>query len=139
MHPSDAQNELETIYGSGAGTGDPDAVIAAVQDLMWKNASIIRNGDDLMNAMRGIERLGGGYSAGGQIADCAMGDRAITAQHMLVLSRALLAAMLNRQESRGAHYRIDYPNHEDANYLRRFEVHYNAGEYTVRPERNTAI
>lgn len=139
MHPSDVQNELETIYGSGAGTGDPDAVIAAVQDLMWKNASIIRSGDDLVNAMRRIERLGDGYSAGSRIADCAMGDRAITAQHMLVLSRALLAAMLNRRESRGAHYRIDYPNHDDANYLRRFEVHYNAGEYTVRPERNTAI
>jgi L-aspartate oxidase len=39
-------------------------------------------------------------------------------QNMLILSRLIIDSALLRQESRGAHYRSDYPNRDDIQWRR---------------------
>jgi hypothetical protein len=39
-------------------------------------------------------------------------------QHMLELARVITLGALNRNESRGAHYKPDFPNRDDENFLK---------------------
>ena len=48
------------------------------------------------------------------------------------LSRALLIAMMERNESRGSHYREDAPDTDDAHYLHRISIGLKENQYDVR-------
>ncbi len=72
---------------------------SALQELMWKAAGISRQGPALREA---IEVVGGWY------AECATTEQRETG-NLLTLARVMLAAALAREESRGAHFRSDFP------------------------------
>lgn len=46
--------------------------------------------------------------------------------HMLQLARVITIGALNRNESRGAHYKPDFPERDDANFLKTTMANYNA-------------
>lgn len=46
--------------------------------------------------------------------------------HMLQLARVITLGALNRNESRGAHYKPDYPNRDDSNWLKTTKASYSA-------------
>lgn len=48
------------------------------------------------------------------------------------LSRVLLIAMMERNESRGSHYREDAPDKDDAHYLHRISIGLEGNRYNVR-------
>jgi L-aspartate oxidase len=85
---------------------DPTGEIRAIQELMWQDVGIVRNESGLREA---VERLG------------KIGDRLTSedSQHSwegrslhtvaLLIARSALA----REESRGAHFRTDFPAHND--------------------------
>jgi succinate dehydrogenase / fumarate reductase flavoprotein subunit len=50
---------------------------------------------------------------------------------MIVLAEAILKGALQRNESRGAHYKPAYPERDDANFLKASIATYNAGEDSV--------
>ncbi len=83
---------------------------AALQSLMWDGAGIERTGDELEHALemtRGWEDR-----AGERLPD--FEDR-----QMSILARLMLTAALQRTESRGGHYRHDYPERNDIQWQRR--------------------
>ncbi len=47
-------------------------------------------------------------------------------QNLLDDAEMIVEAALNRRESRGAHFRIDYPNRDDTNWLKHTLVYYDA-------------
>ena len=76
----------------------PD-VIAELRDLMWAKVGLIRDHDGLMGALEEIDRLEGKL------------DRQISvASNMLIAARLIASAALLRTESRGGHYRTDFPD-----------------------------
>ncbi len=80
----------------------PLAGSTALQALMWENVGIIRAGDTLEKAANTISSW----------EKCLEkpADRSSYELNNLVLTARLVAeAALIRQESRGAHYRTDYP------------------------------
>ncbi len=78
--------------------------LRSLQDLMWNKAGIIRNKEGLILA---IETL-----AAWQKVLPEPTDRSTYELSNLVLTGRLLAeAALIREESRGAHFRSDYPTH----------------------------
>ncbi len=48
---------------------------------------------------------------------------ALEADHLLTFSELIVAGALERQESRGAHYRTDHPKRDDENWLKHTLVH----------------
>ena len=53
---------------------------------------------------------------------------------MLTVADAMASGAKSRKESRGAHYRIDYPDRDDANFMKTTFVTYDAGEGRARVE-----
>lgn len=131
---SDAQSELERVYGSGEGRGDPEAVTNEIRSLMWEKASIVRSEATLSAALDALDALDGQYCAGRRVLEGATRNACVRAAHHLTNARALLTAMRNRRESRGAHYREDYPWHDDERFLRRFEVTLGENGMEIHPE-----
>ncbi len=71
-----------------------------LQQLMWDAAGLSRNGDDLTRAS---ERLASWRTPA--VSDAKSAEDA----NLLVVARAVVASAAARQESRGGHYRTDFP------------------------------
>jgi L-aspartate oxidase len=76
---------------------------------MWEKVGIIRNVEMLQQAFAHLEK-----SAVPQPTT----RSGFELQNMLDLSRLVIDSALVRQESRGAHYRSDYPNRDDIHWHR---------------------
>ncbi len=89
----------------------PPLNLENVQNLMWDKVGIVRNGSQLEEAANVL--------AGWQNSVTEPVDRAsYEIRHMLIVGRLMAEAALLREESRGAHYRTDYPG-SDLSWLRR--------------------
>ena len=76
----------------------------ALQQLMWQSAGIVRCATDLRAAQTLLR--------GWQIQPQSMHDR--ETGNLLLLAKAVIAAALEREESRGAHARTDFPFAEES-------------------------
>jgi L-aspartate oxidase len=71
----------------------------ALQTLMWTHVGIERNATDLRAALRALNHS---HVEGASIHD-------LETRNLLDLARVLVTAALAREESRGAHFRTDFP------------------------------
>jgi L-aspartate oxidase len=79
--------------------------IAELRDLMWKDAGLLRDADGLRQAQRRLDALAVTMPRG-------MFRRALEARNLHVVAGLIVAAALGREESRGAHYRNDFPERD---------------------------
>lgn len=83
----------------------PDEMTDKIKQLMWEHGNVKRTKDDLINTICEIDAMAMALNRRNAIPSVRM----MKAIQAVDLSRAMLIAMLNRQESRGSHYREDYP------------------------------
>jgi L-aspartate oxidase len=113
--PGDASRlELESP-ATGARDADRDFSAGdlsnSMKSLLWKRVGIVRTGLALLEAGRRIESWQ-------QVAD-RLGrpsPRDWELRNMLVVARALTRAARERDESRGTHFRSDFPRRDDARW-----------------------
>ena len=86
-------------------------LISQVQDLMWRDVGIVRDGKGLRRAIHELDALAP------RIAH-PHSRRAHEAQNIHQAGLLVARSALAREESRGAHYRLDYPSHNDAKFLK---------------------
>jgi len=92
-----------------------------IQDLMTENAGIVREETKLKNGLKGILGLKNKFYSKDNILKESNIDENIVAQlktslevrSFLLACEAIIRSALIRQESRGAHYRSDFPNLDD--------------------------
>ena len=77
-----------------------------LQDLMWRNVGIARNGTRLLLSARILNLWQRQFYAGGPQPET---TEDFELRNMLVVARLIVEAALQRRESRGAHYREDFP------------------------------
>ena len=77
-----------------------------LQDLMWRNVGIARNGTRLLLTARILNLWQRQFYAGGPQPET---TEEFELRNMLVVARLIVEAALQRRESRGAHYREDFP------------------------------
>ena len=80
----------------------PERGRETLQDLMWRNAGITRNGTRLLLTARILNLWQRTMPTPETATDHEL-------RNMLVVSRLIVEAALQRRESRGAHYREDFP------------------------------
>ena len=108
---------------SAAAAAACEAAISAVRELMWKHAGIVRDGKGLRQAVAELQKQ--------QSQLCASPHRRAQEARNIVNCALLVArSALAREESRGAHYRLDFPAHDDA----RFKKHSIARGDSIRFE-----
>jgi L-aspartate oxidase len=101
----------------GAGT-DAEGAVERVRDLMWTNVGLFRARGPLAEA---VDALDGPWRT---VIDRIRGGQALTADawkaaNLLTVARLIARAALRREESRGAHYRDDYPERDDIHWKKR--------------------
>lgn len=94
-----------------AGEARSDEEIAAarmkLQEIMWLRAGLVRSGDGLKNALTELDALADNFGTP------APQRAAIELANMICVARLVVRAAVERTESRGAHYRTDFPRTDD--------------------------
>jgi len=96
---------------SGGGNNEPSTLFDKLGDILWNHSGIIRNEDGLMKGLKEIKNLQKASNELMEINNPATDrfDRAIELKFALPVAEAIVRSGLKRTESRGAHYRSDYP------------------------------
>ena len=87
-----------------------------VQALMWRHAGLFRNAQGLQAAASELDAMCRELE---QQDDAAHGPDARRTLSLITVGRLIAGAALRRTESRGAHYREDYPGRDDIHWKRR--------------------
>ncbi len=95
---------------------------AELQETMTKNASVVRTHDSLEEALGVIEDLSKRYlnisiDDKGNVFNYDLLE-ALELEHLLELARAMVVSAQARTESRGAHWRDDFPTRDDVNWMK---------------------
>ena len=88
-----------------------EELIVQIQDVMWKDAGIVRTRVGMQEAIKVLEGLAP------RVAHPRT-RRAHEAANLHLAGLLVARSALAREESRGAHYRIDNPGHEDKKFLK---------------------
>ena len=90
-----------SLHERGA-SEDVEAWIAVLRAVMWRDAGLLRDGVGLRRAQVELAALAESMPRG-------LNRRAVEARNMHLVAEAMVQAALGREESRGAHFRRDFP------------------------------
>jgi fumarate reductase (CoM/CoB) subunit A len=109
------------------GKEDPKHLQHSMKETMWYKAGIIRSGQSLDAALQEILSL---QRQAKFITVSSSRDlwKAVELRNTLVVSEMVCRAALLRTESRGAHYRTDYPYENNDNWLKNIRIVNKNGE-----------
>lgn len=110
-HPEKQGNHPKAAASNGPTDAPYDDLIGEVQDLMWKDAGIVRTGSGLRRAIHHLQMLSARV-------EHPKTRRAYEARNLHTTGLLVTRSALAREESRGAHYRTDFPDHNDAKFLK---------------------
>ncbi|MBV8695857.1 MAG: FAD-binding protein [Ktedonobacteraceae bacterium] len=113
QYPIDAEvARVEALLHRKAGMHPAD-LLSRIKDTMWNNVGIVRDAQKLLTAQQEIKSMQD--EAQFLVAeDTAEQQACLEIQEMLKTAEVIILAALQRTESRGAHYRSDYPQLDPA-------------------------
>lgn len=124
VETDEAVQQFTGKYDSGVKASfEPEHIISSIKEIMWLNGNVVRNESNLKNGVGAITELKERYNALNFIRMSNDARTAVKAAHFLELSDVLLNAMLLRKESRGSHYREDYPEMNNTVFNKRLVIY----------------
>jgi succinate dehydrogenase / fumarate reductase flavoprotein subunit len=122
---ADAQREKQSEYDGlrkSNGTENPYRLHAELADVMWNNCGIWRVQRDLETAKTKLDELTVRARQCALIDDSGWNNQAVpfarSVIHMIEQSKAIVGGAIIRNESRGAHFKMDTPARDDTNWLK---------------------
>ncbi len=85
------------------GTQIATAVKKRVKRVMWERVGILRDKDSLIRALKEFEQI-------------SQANLTVSSRNFVTLAKLIATAALWREESRGGHFRNDFPARDDANW-----------------------
>ncbi|MBI3054787.1 MAG: FAD-binding protein [Betaproteobacteria bacterium] len=123
-----AARRLERFHREN--TGAPGARLgelhARLKQVMFAHAGLVRDAESMMRGIEAIAVLRVELDALAPVAARALGHF-YEVRNMLDVAEVVTRSALHREESRGAHFRIDYPEKNDARWLVATRVFGSAG------------
>ncbi|MEM3952966.1 MAG: FAD-binding protein [Nitrososphaerota archaeon] len=111
----------DEIYGREGGEYSVYELMDNLRETMENNVGIFRNERDIKNALKKIREIKSSLSKvtvddKDKIYNTWLVDY-LQLENMVEIAELIATCALLRQESRGSHYRIDYPNRDDEKWL----------------------
>ncbi len=125
--------------------GDLEAIRNKLYEVMWDDVGIIRDAASLRRADGALNELEERLDAtGAGSADLAFNltwHDWLNLKNLLLVSKAIRASAVAREDSRGAHYRSDFPEVRDLDHSRYTCVNWREGRFniTARPVEFTRV
>lgn len=121
-NPSSYAEDIIQKLLLGEGSENVAQIRKELQEVMMENASVFRTREMLESAREKITELKERYQKvglqdKGEVFNLDLIE-AIEVGFLLDCAETLVVSALNREESRGAHYREDFPNRNDAEWLK---------------------
>ncbi len=127
LHRSEAQQQIQALL-EHSGEYRIAQVRQAFQDCMTQHCGVFRTKELITQGLQQLQQLQQQYS---QIY---LDDKgicwnteiieALELRNLITVGQLILTSALNRQESRGAHFREDFPQRDDANFLKHTMAYY---------------
>lgn len=108
---SRSARQPKAAYSNGPVEPGMEEVIGEIQDLMWNEVGIVRTRIGMQKAVKTLEDMAP------KVAHPKT-RRGYEASHLHLAASMVARSALAREESRGAHYRIDNPDHDDRKFLK---------------------
>ncbi len=115
----------------GRGREDPSLIRESMRQLMFQKVGIFRENDVLGEALNEVRTLKDRYKAlrpgpGGLVYNLDL-IRNLELEGQLDLAQIITMGALARQESRGSHFRREFPQRDDVNWFKHTMVRYSDG------------
>lgn len=98
---------------------------ALLRELMWQHAGLVRDAAGLQNALQTLNQLQNRFGRPQAARD------AIELANMIAVGRLITQAALTREESRGAHFRSDFPQTDNVHWQRHVILQQENGQPNV--------
>ena len=108
---SKLDNPPQAAYSNGPVDTGTEEAIGQIQDLMWKEVGIVRMRPGMQTAVNQLQEMAPKFAN-------PKTRRAHEAANLHTAALLVARSALAREESRGAHYRIDYPDHDERKFLK---------------------
>jgi len=121
---ADAQSYRQSEYDGlkqSRGDENPYQLHDELASVMWNNCGIWRKQDDLMAARGQLDELAERAQKCNLLDDSGWVNQAVpftrSMKHMIEMSKTIVNGAIIRDESRGAHFKMDTPNRDDDKWL----------------------
>jgi succinate dehydrogenase / fumarate reductase flavoprotein subunit len=132
------QDITDALLNQHKGTENPLTIWRELGDVMTENVTVIRYNAALKKTLGKIDELSDRFTK------INLQDRTQWANqtlnfvrelgNMLVLARVITMGALERNETRGAHYKPEFPDRDDKNWLKTTKASYNGGKIKLEYE-----
>jgi len=130
-----ALNQIEEIF-QREGTEIYNDIRNEMKEVMMEKCGVFRDEDDLKSCIATIRGLQERHTKGrvtdkGRLFNTELYE-IIELGNMLKMAEIIATAALARQESRGGHYRTDFPKRDDQDFLKHTLVYSNEGQLEMK-------
>ena len=103
--------EPRTAYSNGPVDAGMEELVGQIQNLMWNEVGVVRTRLGMQKAVTTLVEIAPKLTH-------AKTRRGYEAANLHLAALLVARSALAREESRGAHYRMDYPDHDDRKFLK---------------------
>src|ERR1700731_664498 len=132
------QEEKNQALISNQGSENPIAIWRELGDIMTEHVTVTRINKNLEFADSKIRGLQARYHKINLSDRTKWSNQTLNfareLENMLILARVVTLGALQRNESRGAHYKPDFPERDDANWLKTTRAKFSDGEIVLTYE-----
>lgn len=132
------QQDINDALLNQQGTENPIAIWRALGDGMTENVTVIRYNANLKKTLTTIDELSERFRKINLQDRTQWSNQTLDfvreLGNMLILARVITMGALERNETRGAHYKPDFPNRDDAKWLKTTKASYNGGKIRLEFE-----
>lgn len=136
-----AEGELKKLRGLSAKKGayKPRDLKQQIKESMWRNVLVVRNRENLETVLRDLENIRLLSKTELEVNNAADLRKTVEVENMILAGEIIATSALHRTESRGSHFREDYPLRDDTNWLKSIILKQGVGGLEMRSERLPVI